>query len=734
MLKLSITSLTTKEVNQIVDIFSKISRYKILSGYKEMEYQKSIYTDPNPNDPLVKRVFLIKDRTKVIFLVGRRGTGKTTILNRARIECLESFSNRNDQEFLSDERILSVYIDIKSVYENAIKNLTGKNDDFEEVDKLLKLILTEILMQFNDSYEELSKLGIIDDKIRKKIQIIIDQGVRDILNGRSIVPLTKTDKINNFFLLIKNHLQKVDLKIFSLETREVQKDDEKWKNLFDSTIFLNTIHKLRDLKEFPINYFLFLIDEFSEISLVNQKIIIDSLVEPLYRSAQNQSAYFCIACYPYLYYQGTLQLIHDCDILELDVFKLYKDFPYKERLKKAIQLLRKLLFKRLILELPNTFKTIDDVDLLFDISYPQFYLHLYYMTMNIPRFIGEILNYSKCKRALKNRSNIKITEIRDASKDLYKSSTLYNYFELKSYFTESLIESDRALWNYLIKFQKNLKSNKKPSGFLIIDEEVIEKELFLLTRLEMMGFLFKIDSRAGKNTYKIYKNEEPKTRKQGFYCMYYGVCEYNDIPFNLIKDPDFWRDNPGTYHITREILKFIEDQEWFECGNCGHRWEITEERNLNNYLNFECNLTDECKEKSAKIIRKRRITPKKVLISAPPEKFKPYIDDFEQILSKLDKNKKVVLHTLYKFKDEEFPGRKKGKMFANEIGTTKRISPFILHYNTVNKICRDLGTLEDLGLGLIEDKYTLNSKNIYNLADKGLLLKEYEDWKITNQE
>ena len=354
--------------------------------------------------------------------------------------------------------------------------------------------------------------------------------------------------------------------------------------------------------------------------------------------------------------------------------------------------------------------------------------------MNIPRFIGEILKNTQCKRALKNHSTIKITEIRDASKDLYKSSILYNYFELKSYFTESLIESDRALWNYLIKFQKNLKSNRKPSGFLIIDEEVIEREFYLLTRLEMMGFLFKIESRAGKKSYQIYKEEEPKTRKQGFYCMYYGACEYNDIPFNLAKDPDFWRDNPGAYHITKELLKFIEEQEWFECENCGHRWEITEERNLKNYLNFECNLTDECKEKSAKIVRKRRLAPKKVLISAPPEKFKPFIDDFDFFLSNLDKNEKIVLHTLFRFKDEEFLGREKGMMLATEIGTTNRISPFKMHHNTVNKICRDLGTLDDLGFGLIEDKYVFKKKNIYFLTDKGLLLKEYEEWKRINQE
>ncbi len=733
MLKLSKIDLTANELDQVVDIFSKISRYKILSGYKEMKYQKSIFTDPNPDNPLIKQIFLTKDRNKVIFLVGRRGTGKTTILTRVRIECLESFTGGKDSKFLSDGKILSVYIDIKSAYENAIKKLKGIKDDFEEVDRLLKLILIEILNHFNDSYEELYNFGKIDEKIYVKIQKIVEQGTYDIIHGRSIVPLKKTDKIKKFFLLIKNHLQKVDLKIFSLETREVQKDDEKWKNLFDSTIFLNTIKKLRDLEEFPVNYFLLLIDEFSEVSLINQKIIIDSLVEPLYRSAQNQYVYFCIACYPYLYYHGYLQLLHDCEILELDWFKMYKDFPYKERLNKSIQLLRKLLFKRLNLELPKIFKVLDDIDLLFDVSYPQFYIHLYYMTMNIPRFIGEILNYTQCKKSLKNRSKIKISEIRDASKDLHKSSILYNYFELKSYFDERLIESDRALWNFLIKFQKNLKSYKKPSGFLIIDEEVIEKEFYLLTRLEMMGFLFKIDSRAGKVPYKIYKHELSKTRKQGFYCMYYGACEYNDIPFNLKKDTDYWRDNPGTYHITRDLLKIIEDQEFFECENCGHRWDITEERNLKVYLNFECNLTDECKEKSSRIIRKRKITPEKILLSAPPEKFRPFIDEFEKILSNLDKNDKIVLHTLFKFKDEEFYNRENGSMFANEIGKTKRISPFILHYNTVNKICKDLGTFEDYGIRLINDEFKFKEKNIYNLTTKGLLLKEYEDWKITNQ-
>jgi len=98
-------------------------------------------------------------------------------------------------------------------------------------------------------------------------------------------------------------------------------------------------------------------------------------------------------------------------------------------------------------------------------------------------------------------------------------------------------------------------------------------------------------------------------------------------------------------------------------------------------------------------------------------------------MERLDINDKIVLETLYKYKDEEITGRDKGHMFANEIGTTKRIVPYKLHYNKVNRIIKKLGILYN-GLGLINDNYKVERKNIFYLAEKGLLFKEYEVWKL----
>ena len=141
-------------------------------------------------------------------------------------------------------------------------------------------------------------------------------------------------KFLNFIKQLRNSIKSIKFgESFAIETRSIEEKTEEWNHLFNSAVFLSIINELSNLKDFPVGYFLFLIDDFSEISLTNQKIIIDSLISPLYRNANNQKIYFSIACYPYLYYHGALQPMHDCDIVELDIFKIFSDHSYKDRMK-----------------------------------------------------------------------------------------------------------------------------------------------------------------------------------------------------------------------------------------------------------------------------------------------------------------------------------------------------------------------------------------------------------------
>ena len=183
-------------------------------------------------------------------------------------------------------------------------------------------------------------------------------------------------------------------------------------------------------------------------------------------------------------------------------------------------------------------------------------------------------------------------------------------------------------------------------------------------------------------------------------------------------------------------MNFLQEQEYYECENCKKQWPITEERNIQNFLYFICNQTEDCKEKNAKIVKKKKIPPDVRIAPTPPEKFRQYIELFESTMESLTVDQKIVLQTLYKYKNEVFPDRNDGQMLAREIGETKRISPHILHFNTVNKIGKELGTYYK-GLGLIDDSFVLGDgpsrRNLFYLTPKGFLLKEYEDWKIINQ-
>ena len=102
---------------ELDDFHSAIQSLKLYRRAELTEQQsnkliiKDLYIDPLPNDSIFRS--LLKPNTA--FLVGRKGTGKSTIFQRVQYEILE------------EKNKTSSYIDIKTIYESSQINTSLLN-------------------------------------------------------------------------------------------------------------------------------------------------------------------------------------------------------------------------------------------------------------------------------------------------------------------------------------------------------------------------------------------------------------------------------------------------------------------------------------------------------------------------------------------------------------------------------------------------------------------------------
>lgn len=728
---------------KILGALNEISRYKLLSGPRERLKQKLIYVDPLTEDPIIKQLLDVKKRYKVKFLVGRRGTGKTTILNRTRIEGFESFLNPESLKYWSQDKDLKfvpVYIDIYSLFQN-IQNL----EDFKQLEnksehqyivrfskRILIEIIYKIIIFFKEIYEENNK--IFSEKELKKIENIYERFKKDLERDVSEVSKSWIEKASDSFKGIFSAIKKFRIKDLFEVSFDYEASKEYWLNIFPNRIFLNTIKKIKNFLP-KIDFFYIFFDEFSEINEILQNFLINSLISPLYRNSENESLYFCVSCYPALYCTGDLLKGNDFDVIELDWFKLFQNKKYKIRLENAIEYMNSIIRKRLDFYFNNfngPFKLSD----IFNENEIDIYNHLYFATMNIPRFIGEILRADPCKTLIQNGQKINSNAIKEASKNVYENQLILNYFTNKVYFAENLVFFDQELWNWLISIFRDPQYRRKKAieaqGFFFIDEELFERENKIFTRLEMMGFLFKIAGFASKHKYVIRNGESYDFRKQALYCIYYGAANFFNLKFPLDKTIRFFRENDTSYHFTQKIIDYQKTKEYFECNICGYQVPISHLRYLE-MNNYNCIRTERCKNENGRFIKKYNpsiykfsMKEAKILEDKLEDEvdynLKEKLDIYSKFFTKFNKIKLsevklLILITLYEHRGDY--------LTANEISKIKRITSYEYSSHKIAGNIRGVCNIRGKKNLLVDIKYGKRRLTLYKINQKGINYIEY---------
>jgi hypothetical protein len=361
-----------------------------------------LYVDPLPNDHIYHT--MLKPNTTII--VGRKGTGKSTIFQRAQ------------RGLRSNKRFMSTYVDIKTVFESAqvdagaLERLSAENNAMapEDIRRLLLLrsFLRSVIAGIREDMEAQLKsgwrrrlretfTGTLSEQFFSLDEFVNELDSADFINVQGI--MTTTQAIERSTETRSETKASAGITAGTqlgaragLEDSDAVASMDKSSSEY-STILLRVID-VRDLinrlqailETVGVRHLVIFIDDFSELPAPAMETVVDVLLAPLNNWSQ-ELVKFKVAAYPGRVYLGQIDK-SKIDEISLDTFSLYGQSNVADMESKAIDFTRRLLETRLQFfgtSLERFRESKSDRDL---------WRLLFYVSMGNPRTLGYILFFA----------------------------------------------------------------------------------------------------------------------------------------------------------------------------------------------------------------------------------------------------------------------------------------------------------------------------------------------------
>ncbi|MEU4554095.1 hypothetical protein [Micromonospora violae] len=500
---------------------------------------ESLYVDPLPNDHVLNT--MLKPNTT--FVVGRKGTGKSTIFQRAQHE----LRKRTD--------VTSAYIDIKTVYEASqvdpamVSQLAQLNGSLPPgaLERLLlhKAFLSSIIGSIRDELKRRIEptfwrkvrraLGgtleelfegldeILSDADRTRFENVLGAYLRTGLASRSLEQGGASGASANFSIPAQPSVA-IGVEATRSYT-ETTADEAEYADVlmrtFDVKKFILQLKTLLD--RFKIRHLYIFVDDFSELPLEAMKVVVDALLGPL-NNWSDELVKFKIAAYPGRIYYGQVDK-SKIDEVNLDLFSLYGTGDIVAMEEKAVDFTRRLIQRRIEHYAPdvqaaNFFAPKREDDL---------WRQLFYATMANPRNLGYLLFFAYETSLIYGRE-ISARDVRIAARRYYEEK-LNAYFEMNRFLQESFDErssifSLKELLDKLIERSKALRGS--PSS-VIRDQQGRAPTSHFHIPLEFEPLLATLELNFFVTKYYVMTDRDG--RKVAVYALNYGLCQQNNIEF-----------------------------------------------------------------------------------------------------------------------------------------------------------------------------------------------------------
>ncbi len=582
--------MNSDKFSKIADSLRQYRRAELLDFEKEVGANpiEALYVDPLPSNAILKTILL----NNTTFIIGRKGTGKSTIFAKAQSEIRKS----------SDT--ISIYVDVKSLHELLttsdvpIKAL-GDAEISDSVYRahllrkgFLGSVIADLIKELKASYE---KSSIFDRWLGQKRQY------KDVVETLERLALeVKSTKLSQEEIPI--------LRMISAKTKEAAKntqsiratgkseiklgakpetkgslgseafdesvsDSETYAEYADAVLrsfpFQEILKQIRDfLFEAQLNRLFVFFDDFSELSWVDQKLFVDVVLSPL-NNASNETVKLKVAGYPGRIYYGKIDP-GKVDTVGLDFYQLYKAQDIQTSEASAINYLERLLTTRFE-------KFQENIAVYFDASLPlaDYFRLLFEVTLNVPRLIGYIFHHCYLDKVAKGQQ-ITATAIRLAAQKYYET-VVAKYFDRMHRFAMEPFEqkldrhNQHQLIRFLVEAAKRIKreittgavggkyfeglSNPPVSHFAVSPS--LES---LLSALEL-NFLVT----------KYHEMRDKSGKDVSIFAFFYGLCEAERLSWGYPRG----RRDDRSYFVQRcfdynvEIQQFLAKSKTIRCGTCG---------------------------------------------------------------------------------------------------------------------------------------------------------------------
>lgn len=544
-----------------------------------------LYVDLLDGDVILNKCLL--DNTT--FLIGRKGTGKSTIFLKL------------ENEYRKRKEYLPCYVDVKTVYESSqaqavnqqylleyfdskqlSKYLMGRNfiqsvleQIYAEIDKQRRDVLGTLAGVFTRNTNEKLKTQIkdlkdkIDDNAKfKEIEIPVLRQIKKVSNIS-----TKNSEQNDMkygATLGAVYNQSLEAGINGEEALSIFEENEMSREMELTDIYLkifdikNVIIQIKDiLSKMRIKHLILLLDDVSEIDGDALKLFIDTVVSPL-NNWSEEFIKFKIAFYPSRVHYGKIDP-GKIDIINLDFYDLYSAFDINKMEINAVDFTRRLLNSRF-----DYYTT--GIDKYFDpkIGMNEIYELFFKISMNVPRIMGYVLSYLHQSVIIYDKKITK-NDIENAS-ERYYDEKIDAFFKASTYCLLSIeekrdIDQLKKIRDAIVNRAKEIKRqivNGELSGKLYQKGHpysshfhVLQESDKYMDSLELNHFITKYEERANRDG-----------KPTNIYCINYGLAKKNNIIWGKPKGNEnrtYFIERPFNY--TSLILEQIKEVKVIRCTN-----------------------------------------------------------------------------------------------------------------------------------------------------------------------
>lgn len=590
-----------------------------------------LYVDPLPNNHVLQTTL----KPNTTFLIGRKGTGKSTVFQRAQHELRKSTSS------------VSVYIDIKTIFESSqvdpyllerAEEVSSSTASAQTIRQFL-LYRTFLSAVINDIQEELKQrikksiwqrvketfLGSLDDLFADLNELLDEANDERFMSVLGVKTVQVEDNVSTEHRSDQGSGASADLTKPNIRL-SVNANDSVKEVSGQQQVYSDVLMRVFNIKELllrlknllsnvSVKQLYIFVDDFSELPEDAMRIVVDTLLAPL-NNWSEELIKFKVAAYPGRVYYGNIDKTK-IDEISLDLYALYGLSDVAAMEEKAIDFTRRIITRRL------EFFCKDSFDEFFtNFKSDDIWQSLFYATMANPRNLGYVLFYLYESQLIYGNA-ISVRAIREAARKYYEEKIdpyfAMNRFLHESFHERSSIFSLKELLEAIVKRARELRSHRgsqilkaaaEISGrpptshfHVVVDVEA------LLSTLELNFFLT-----------KYFEMSDRDGRKVSVFALNYGLCEKYTIEFGRPKGKREFR----TYFVERVfdytsiLMDYMKANQEVFCGHCNERFSVEQLPALQ-LFGMQC---PKCKTGTCKVINLSK-KYEKILNGIAPELLLP---------------------------------------------------------------------------------------------------------------